>query len=59
VNDPPNLIAWIRRPRAFDPRAVMPDLAVTAADAQDIAAFLGASPSRRRAVALHHAWARW
>ena len=39
-NDPGNLVAWIRRPRALDPKTIMPDLAVSERDAQDIAAFL-------------------
>jgi cytochrome c2 len=40
VNEPANLVDWVRRPRGIDPRTVMPDLGVTEADARDIAAFL-------------------
>jgi cytochrome c len=40
VNEPSNLVDWVRRPRRLDPRTVMPDLAVTESDARDIAAFL-------------------
>lgn len=39
INDPHNLVAWIRRPRAVDPQTIMPDLAVSESDARDIAAF--------------------
>ncbi|MGH7278042.1 MAG: c-type cytochrome, partial [Candidatus Rokuibacteriota bacterium] len=40
VNEPGNLVAWIRDPRGLQPRTVMPVLGVTEADARDIAAFL-------------------
>lgn len=40
VNDPGNLVTWIRRPRAIDPQTIMPDLAVSDDDARDIATFL-------------------
>ena len=47
-NDPANLEAWIRRPRALDPGTLMPDLAVSEQDARNIAAFLsGQSPPKR------------
>lgn len=39
-NTPENLIAWIRDPQAIDPRSAMPDLAVSEAEAQTIAAYL-------------------
>jgi putative membrane protein len=40
VNDATNLVTWVRHPRRIDPGTLMPDLAVTEADARDIAAFL-------------------
>jgi putative membrane protein len=40
VNNEPNLLAWVRHPREIDPQTLMPDLAVTEADARDIAALL-------------------
>jgi cytochrome c1 len=40
VNDPAALVAWIKNPRALDPQTFMPDLAVSDADAVDIATFL-------------------
>ena len=43
TNEPANLVAWIRRPRVLDPQTIMPDLAVSERDAQDIAAFLYAA----------------
>lgn len=39
-NTPGNLIAWIRAPRAIDPKTAMPDLGVRPQDAADIAAYL-------------------
>lgn len=39
-NTPANLAAWIRDPQAIDPGNVMPDLGVTAEDAEHIAAYL-------------------
>ena len=41
-NDPVNLVAWIRQPRAVDAQTIMPALAVSDADARDIVAFLSA-----------------
>jgi mono/diheme cytochrome c family protein len=35
-----NMIAWLQRPSAVDPRTAMPDLALSARDAADIAALL-------------------
>ena len=40
VNEPSNLVNWVRQPRRLDPRTLMPDLAVSESDARDIAAFL-------------------
>ena len=40
INEPHNLIAWIRTPRTVDPQTIMPDLAVSEPDARDMAAFL-------------------
>jgi cytochrome c2 len=35
-----NLVAWIREPQRFDPGSAMPSMSVSAADAQDMAAYL-------------------
>lgn len=35
-----NMVRWLRNPQAIDPRTAMPDLGVSEADAQDIAAYL-------------------
>jgi cytochrome c len=40
TNTPDHLIEWIRHPQAVEPGNVMPDMAVTEADARDIAATL-------------------
>jgi cytochrome c1 len=40
ANTPDQLMAWIRRPQSIEPGNVMPDMAVTDADARDIAAYL-------------------
>lgn len=40
VNEPANLVDWVRQPRRLDPRTIMPDLGVTESDARDIGAFL-------------------
>jgi cytochrome c len=40
VNEPANLISWVREPRRLDPTTIMPNLGVSDADARDIAAFL-------------------
>jgi len=40
VNDPPHLIAWLRRPQAILPGNGMPDQGVTESDARDMAAYL-------------------
>ena len=37
---PENLIKWIRFPHEVKPRTAMPDLAVSASDARDIATYL-------------------
>lgn len=39
-NTPDNLISWIRNPQAIEPGTAMPDMGVTAEDAQHIAAYL-------------------
>ena len=44
TNTPRNLIRWIRFPREVDSLTAMPDLGVTAKDAQDIAAYLYTHP---------------
>ena len=41
ANTPENMVAFIRDPRVFHPRTVMPDLGVTEPHARDIAAYLG------------------
>ncbi|WP_199516679.1 c-type cytochrome [Nucisporomicrobium flavum] len=40
VNSGPNLQQWVRNPQAVEPGTAMPDIGVTATDAQDIAAYL-------------------
>lgn len=39
-NTPENMVRWIRAPQNFAPRSAMPDLQVTAADAQAITVYL-------------------
>lgn len=39
-NEPVGLIAWIQHPQRVSPGTAMPDLAVTNADARDMAAYL-------------------
>lgn len=39
-NTPANLAAWIENPQAIDPGNAMPDVGVTAADAEHITAYL-------------------
>jgi len=39
-NTAPNLISWIRNPKALDDRTAMPNMGVTERDARDIAAYL-------------------
>jgi len=39
-NTPENLVAWIMHPHAVEPKTAMPEMAVTEADARDIAAYL-------------------
>lgn len=39
-NTPPNLIAWIKDPKAIEPHTAMPDMGVSDKDARDIAAYL-------------------
>jgi cytochrome c len=41
ANTPETLVRWIRQPQALVPGTLMPDLGVSAADAGDIAAYLG------------------
>jgi cytochrome c2 len=40
LNAAENLILWIQNPKEIEPNTAMPDIGVTAADAQDIAAYL-------------------
>jgi cytochrome c2 len=40
VNNPQNLMRWIREPRSVDPKTAMPDVGVTEKDGRDIAAYL-------------------
>jgi cytochrome c1 len=40
ANNGANLQRWIRDPRSVEPGTAMPNLGVTAVDAQDIAAYL-------------------
>jgi cytochrome c len=40
VNNTGNLIRWIQTPQAVDPQNAMPDMAVRAQDARDMAAYL-------------------
>jgi cytochrome c2 len=39
-NTPADMVRWLRNPPAVDQRTAMPDMGVSADDAQDIAAFL-------------------
>jgi cytochrome c2 len=39
-NDPPHMIAWVRRPQALQPGAGMPDMGLTEVQARDVAAYL-------------------
>jgi cytochrome c1 len=39
-NSPDNLARWIRNPKSVEPRTAMPDLGLTADQAQDVAAYL-------------------
>lgn len=39
-NTPENLAEWVRNPQRIDPGNAMPDLDVSSADAEDIAAYL-------------------
>lgn len=43
-NNPENLIRWIMEPQSIDPKTVMPDLKVSRAEAEDMAAFLYDQP---------------
>jgi cytochrome c len=40
VNNPDNMITWIRNPPAVDNKTAMPNMGVTEKDARDIAAYL-------------------
>jgi mono/diheme cytochrome c family protein len=40
ANTPQNMAAWLRAPKKFDPQTTMPDLNVSEADAQHMAAYL-------------------
>jgi len=40
TNSPDNLITWIENPQAVDDKTAMPNMAVSARDARDIAAYL-------------------
>jgi cytochrome c1 len=40
TNTAPNLVSWIRNPKATDDRTAMPNMGVTEKDARDIAAYL-------------------
>ena len=39
-NTPPNMMRWIRNPKAVDEKTVMPNLGVSPEDAADISAYL-------------------
>lgn len=39
-NTPDNLVAWLQNPPAIDPKTAMPNLGLTAEQAQDITAYL-------------------
>jgi cytochrome c len=39
-NTPADMVRWLRNPPAVDQRTAMPDMGVSAEDAQDIAAYL-------------------
>lgn len=41
ANTPPLLARWIRSPQSLVPGTLMPDTGVSAADARDMAAYLG------------------
>lgn len=43
-NNPENLMRWIMDPQSIDPKTLMPDLNVTRAEAEDMAAFLYDQP---------------
>jgi mono/diheme cytochrome c family protein len=40
LNNPANMILWIRHPQSVNPRTAMPELGVTEEDARDMAAYL-------------------
>ena len=40
VNEPDNLVRWLRHPRQVDPLTAMPDLGLTPEEARDVAAYL-------------------
>lgn len=40
ANTRPNMVRWLRAPQQVDAHTAMPDLQVTEADANDIAAYL-------------------
>ena len=42
-NTPQNLVSWIQHPQRFHPGTAMPEMGVTATDANEIASFLEAS----------------
>ncbi len=46
-NTPEDLVRWIRHPSKVDPRTAMPDLGVTAEEAQNIAAYLYTATGER------------
>jgi cytochrome c1 len=39
-NTPDNLVRWIENPKAVEPKTAMPDLGISSAQANDIAAYL-------------------
>jgi len=39
-NTPPNLVKWVRDPRAIEPRTAMPAVGLNEGEARDVAAYL-------------------
>lgn len=39
-NNPPNLVRWLKDPKAVEPGTAMPDLGLSDQDARDVAAYL-------------------
>lgn len=59
LNEPGNLVRWVRDPQAVEPGTVMPDLGVSEKDARDIAAYLYSLDDPTRLGPPHPFPARW